>query len=386
MRVNTSQNSPVKIWASILEPEAEQQLLNLAKLPFIHSHVAVMPDAHAGKGSTVGTVIATKGAIIPAAVGVDIGCGMAAVKLPYTLDRLSGDGQLAVLRHDIERSVPVGRFGNKEPAQRWVDFHNLRGAPNESASLDRAAVQLGSLGGGNHFIEVCGDTEGGLWIVLHSGSRNVGKTLAERHIDKAKGLMKQYYISLPDPDLAYLAQGTVEFNAYLKDLMWAQEYAAENRREMLARVMTCVARALGVQALSPELEINCHHNYTSLENHYGKNVYVTRKGAVSAQDGQWGIIPGSMGTRSYIVQGKGNHESFCSCSHGAGRAMSRTQARKLFGVDDLAAQTAGVECRKDDGVVDEIPAAYKDIDQVMADQADLVTVRFTLKQVLCVKG
>lgn len=392
---------PVKIWASDLEPEAEQQVRNMAALPFIYKHVAVMPDAHAGKGSTVGTVIATHGAIIPAAVGVDIGCGMAAVKLPFSVEHLGGDERLRALRHSIERAVPTGRHGNKEPNAHttlaWEALGRnglMEGTEGENARiLGNSRLQLGSLGGGNHFIEICTDEKGGAWIMLHSGSRNIGKCLAERHIDKAKDLMKQYFISLPDPDLAYLAQGTPEFKDYLKDLMWAQGFARSNREEMLRRVLEQVYRHVygadwaEAQTINPvELTVNCHHNYTATENHFGKNIFVTRKGAVSARDGEYGIIPGSMGTRSYIVKGKGNAESFCSCSHGAGRRMSRTKARAMFTVEDLKAQTAGVECRKDADVLDEIPASYKDIDVVMANQADLVDPVHTLKQLICVKG
>lgn len=386
MRVIETKNRPIKIWASIIDPQTEQQLFNMAKMPFIHSHVAVMPDAHLGKGSTVGTVIATDGAIIPAAVGVDIGCGMAALKLPFKLDHIAE--KLGEIRHDIERSVPTGRYGNKATSQRFKTFFETNGYPIgvQATKIGKAAEQLGSLGGGNHFIEICGDEDDGLWIVLHSGSRNIGKCLAEHHIYKAKGLMKQYFISLPDPDLAYLTQGTPEFKEYVDDLMWAQKYAAENRAEMLDRVLKCVRYALKKDNIVAELSINCHHNYTQLENHFGKNIYITRKGAVSAQAGQWGIIPGSMGTKSYIVQGKGNPQSFCSCSHGAGRLMSRTKAKEQFTIEDLVEQTAGVNCRKDAGVIDEIPGAYKDIDVVMEDQKDLVDIRHTLKQVICVKG
>lgn len=334
LRVIAEQKHPIKVWASDLEAEAGQQLRRLADLPFIYKHVAVMPDAHAGRGSTVGTVIATKGAIIPAAVGVDIGCGMSALKLPF---------------------------------------------------------QAEALGGGNHFIEVCVDEEGGAWIMLHSGSRNIGKCLAEIHIDRAKGLMREYFIDLPDPDLAYLAQGTNEFKLYLHDLMWAQKFAMYNREEMMDRALREVLYHVGRLAeyntiKDAAFRVNCHHNYTAIEHHHGKNVYITRKGAVSAREGEWGIIPGSMGTRSYIVKGKGSLDSFMSCSHGAGRRMSRTRARATFTIADLEAQTAGVECLKSSSVLDEIPASYKDIDVVMANQADLVTPVHTLKQLICIKG
>lgn len=391
IRVISETKRPVKIWASDLEPEAEQQVRNMATLPFIYSHVAVMPDAHAGKGSTVGTVIATKGAIIPAAVGVDIGCGMCAVKLPFKVDKF-GDN-LAKLRHSIERSVPTGFQAHSEVTSRMSEA--LQAIPGDISTrkginLDKVAHQLGTLGGGNHFIEVCQDTENGAWIVLHSGSRNLGKTLAEVHIDKAKDLMKQYFIDLPDPDLAFLAQGTDEFKAYISDLLWAQKYAKANRNEMMLRVLREVSMELYGEDKGPDAmiaeRVDCHHNYTAMENHGGHNIWVTRKGAVSAREGELGIIPGSMGAKSFIVKGKGNADSFCSCSHGAGRKMSRSKARKVFTTADLEAQTAGVECRKDDAVLDEIPGSYKDIDLVMKNQADLVEPVYTLKQLICIKG
>lgn len=389
-RVISDTKSPVKIWASDLEGEAEQQLRNLAGLPFIFKHVAVMPDAHAGKGSTVGTVIATKGAIIPAAVGVDIGCGMCAVKLPFGIDRFE---RLPELRHSIERSVPVGREGNRDISPRIEAFFEKVGTPRAKRfdspdKLGKARAQCGSLGGGNHFIEICQDEKGGAWVVLHSGSRNIGKELADIHITEAQGLMKKYLVSLPDPELAYLAQNTVEFDNYIHDLHWAQNYAKQNREEMMVKVLEQVARHVygEPRVIEPEIRVDCHHNYTTMENHFGANIWVTRKGAVSARAGELGIIPGSMGTRSYIVRGLGNPESFNSCSHGAGRRMSRGKARATFTEADLAEQTAGVECRKDKDVIDEIPGAYKDIDVVMANQADLVEPIYTLKQILCVKG
>lgn len=391
MRVISDTKYPVKIWASDLEAEAEQQLRNLAGLPFIYKHVAVMPDAHAGRGSTIGTVIATKGAIIPSAVGVDIGCGMCAVKLPFGINRIE---RLPELRHSIERAVPVGREGNRVLSPRVTEFFNQAGVPrakqfDHALALGKAMSQCGSLGGGNHFIEICQDTEGGAWVVLHSGSRNIGKELADIHITEAKGLMKKYLIDLPDPDLAYLAQHTPEFDAYIHDLHWAQNYAKQNREEMMTKILGQVAwHVFGESGhvIVPELRVDCHHNYTQMENHYGQNVWVTRKGAVSAKLGELGIIPGSMGAKSFIVRGLGNLDSFTSCSHGAGRKMSRTKARASFTTADLVEQTAGVECRKDADVIDEIPGAYKDIDVVMADQADLVQPIYTLKQILCVKG
>lgn len=386
VRIRLDTKKPIKIWASELELGAEKQLVDLSTLPFIHKHVAVMPDAHAGKGSTVGTVIATKGAIIPSAVGVDIGCGMVAVKLPI---KASDIKNLSQLRHSLERSVPVGRNSHKEVTDRIVEEVKKLG-PQLTLPIDKALHQCGTLGGGNHFIEICADEEDNAWVMLHSGSRNIGKQLADIHIQNAKGLMKQYFIELPDPDLAYLAQGTKEFESYLYDLNWAQGYAKANRNEMMLRVLKDVSYHVFGEDKGAEFmtlfRVDCHHNYTSLENHFGSNVYITRKGAVSAKGGEYGIIPGSMGTKSYIVKGLGNPESFNSCSHGAGRKMSRTEARKTFSLEDLKAQTTGVECRKDVDVIDEIPGSYKNIDQVMEDQMDLVIPVYVLKQILCVKG
>lgn len=382
---------PVKIWSDDVEAEAEQQLVNTARLPFVFKHIAAMPDVHGGKGSTVGSVIATKGAICPATVGVDIGCGMAAIKTP--LDHRRVLDAIKEIRHSIERSIPVGFNSHKtsrSPGDKWIGwetFAQLDASQRVLNDKQKFVNQLGTLGGGNHFIEICLDTENHVWVMLHSGSRNIGKTLAEIHIDKAKGLMKKMFIELPDPELAYLAEGTPEFESYMKDLMWAQDYAAENRRIMLDLVMKDLSYCLNNGEPIPRIqEINCHHNYVNRENHFKENVLVTRKGAVRAREGDFGIIPGSMGAKSYIVRGKGSADSFCSCSHGAGRKMSRTRARQLFTTADLAAQTAGVECRKDDGILDEVPAAYKDIEQVMENQSDLVEVVAILKQIMCVKG
>lgn len=393
MKIISNTPVPVKIWSNEVEAEAEAQLRKVASLPFIYKHVAVMPDVHAGKGSTVGTVIATKGAIIPACVGVDIGCGMAAVKLPFQIDIFD---RLPELRHSIERSVPTGHNTVKVPSElAGLAFNNL-GALSETGAaatnrntLEKAQRSIGTLGGGNHFIEICHDENNGAWLMLHSGSRNIGKSLAEIHINKAKELMKQYFISVPDPDLSYLVQGTKEFKEYIHDLMWAQQFASANREEMIRQCLRAISFHLykDDRLTKENLEvINCHHNYTSIENFGGHNVYITRKGAVSAREGQLGIIPGSMGTRSYIVRGLGNVESFCSCSHGAGRKMSRTKARTIFTKEDLIQQTQGIECRKDDAVVDEIPSAYKNIDEVMENQKNLVEPIYTLKQILCIKG
>jgi tRNA-splicing ligase RtcB (3'-phosphate/5'-hydroxy nucleic acid ligase) len=383
-------NVPVKIWSDDIEPEAQQQLENAARLPFVFKHIAAMPDVHAGKGATVGSVIATKGAICPATVGVDIGCGMMAVKLDLSAENKALlSAKIAELRHSIERSIPVGFNSNRDVTEEVMSWGCKNGFPDGLGTNDtqKAVKQLGSLGGGNHFIEVCLDTEGGVWVMLHSGSRNIGKVLAEKHIDKAKGIMKQMFISLPDPDLAYFAQGTPEFTAYVNDVHWAQDYAMMNRAEMMRRILKDLGYMFnnGVP-LEPMVSVNCHHNYLEWEHHYGQNVIVTRKGAVRARAGDLGIIPGSMGTRSYIVRGKGNPESFDSCSHGAGRKMSRTKARATFTVADLERQTLGVECRKDVGILDEIPGAYKPIEEVMANQSDLVEIVAELKQILCVKG
>jgi tRNA-splicing ligase RtcB len=392
IRIINDTPSVIKIWANDLEENAEKQIRQTASLPFIYSHVAVMADAHAGRGSTIGSVIATQGAIIPSAVGVDIGCGMCALQLPIEANELEN---LKTLRHSIERSVPTGREGNREVSNRVDDIFSAMGAPPsfpiENKLVKNAIRQMGSLGGGNHFIEICTDEFGKIWIMLHSGSRNIGKELAERHIDKAKGLAKERMLELPDPDLAYFTESMPEFQAYIGDLLWAQEYAKNNRNEMLLRIVKDLSYHLYQDArllaqMNSFFRVDCHHNFCQLENHFGTEVWITRKGAVSAKAGQYGIIPGSMGAKSFIVQGKGNPESFNSCSHGAGRKMSRTEARRKFNESDLQLQTVGVECRKDRAVIDEIPSAYKDIDEVMKNQEDLVEPIFQLKQILCIKG
>jgi tRNA-splicing ligase RtcB len=385
------QKVPAKIWseASSIEPEALNQLQNMASLPFVFKHVAAMPDVHLGKGATVGSVIATKNAVIPAAVGVDIGCGMMAVKTP--LDHRVVQDKIRSLRSAIEEVIPLGRDSHKRMSKQvsqWKGWKDL-GAHEliDKELVQRARLQLGTLGGGNHFIEVCLDLENNVWIMLHSGSRNIGKSLAERHINRAKGLMKQHLIGLPDPDLAYLEEGTSPFKQYIEDLHWCQGYAFQNRIEMMDLVFQALAKVVNNGVAVPRLlEVNCHHNYTQKETHFGEKVWLTRKGAVNAAKDQLGIIPGSMGTKSYIVRGLGNAESFHSCSHGAGRRMSRSEAKRRYTLKDLADQTVGVESRKDAGVIDEIPAAYKDIDQVMANQTDLVEVVAQLKQIMCVKG
>lgn len=385
---------PIKLWTNNIEDSALTQLKNLARLPFIASNgVACMPDVHAGIGSTVGTVIATEKAIIPAAVGVDIGCGMNAIRLSLKASELPDS--LLEIRNQIERDVPLGTGGaqsrpasydqqerQKPLADRYLDIcEKTPGIRNKNAER-----QLGSLGSGNHFIELCIDESQDVWVMLHSGSRGVGNLIGRYFIEKAKRRMEQYFISLPDGDLAYLPEDTDDFNDYIEAVNWAQDYALENRRVMMEAVVAALRRHIAVEFLITQEAINCHHNYVARENHFGRNLWVTRKGAIRAREGDLGIIPGSMGQRSFIVQGKGNLESYCSCSHGAGRKMSRTQARKTFTVADLVAQTEGIECRKDDAVLDEIPGSYKNIDEVMANQQDLIEVVHTLKQVLCVKG
>ncbi len=380
-----------KVWATNLEETTRQQILNVLGLPFIYSHVAIMPDAHFGMGATIGSVIATKGAIIPSAIGVDIGCGMCAVKLPFKVDRLGHN--LSAIRSSIERSVPVG-FNQHQNIDNHEIFNHLSSTPNfllkEKKIYEKCLYQMGTLGGGNHFIEVCQDTENNAWVMLHSGSRNVGKTLADYHINKAKSLMKEYFISVPHPDLSYLVQTSKEFKEYIHDLNWAQQYAKLNRNKMMRLVLKDISHYVYGEDVGEEkmtdFRVDCHHNYAQMENHFGQNVWITRKGAVSARLGEFGIIPGSMGAKSFIVKGLGNPDSFCSCSHGAGRKMSRTKAREIFTETDLSNQTLGVECRKDSGVIDEIPSAYKDIEEVMNNQSDLCEKVYELKQLICIKG
>lgn len=394
--INEEGSRPIKIWTEDVEAEALTQLKNLARLPFIAGNgVACMPDVHAGKGSTIGTVIATDKAIIPAAVGVDIGCGMNAVRLSLKASDLPDS--LVNIRHQIERDVPLGAGGahqaNRLPASNhtlWAEVPDkvLSGVfgGNNRKFYDKAENQLGSLGSGNHFIELCIDENQDVWIMLHSGSRGVGNMIGSYFIEKAKRRMEMYFINLPDGDLAYLPENTDEFNDYVEAVNWAQNYALENRKLMMETVIAALRRHIPIEFTITQEAINCHHNYVQKENHFGRNLWVTRKGAIRAREGDLGIIPGSMGQRSYIVRGKGNPESYCSCSHGAGRRMSRSKARKTFTTADLVAQTEGVECLKTDAVLDEIPGAYKNIDEVMNNQTDLVEVVHTLKQVLCVKG
>lgn len=385
------ENVPIRLWANLHEVESEalRQLKAVASLPWVAHHVAVMPDVHVGKGATVGSVIAMRGAVAPAAVGVDIGCGMAAVKTNLSADQLPDD--LGRLRLAIEAKVPVGREQHRESIWQQSKQHDRVEALlqrfeelNEPKHrlFGRVQLQLGTLGGGNHFIELCLDTEKQVWILLHSGSRFIGAALAERHMSEAAGLVHNR--SLPDPDLAVFLAGSPRFDAYRRALYWAQDYAALNRSLMLERVQAVLLKRWPRTKF--EAPISCHHNYVAEEHHFGEDLLITRKGAIRAGAGEMGIIPGSMGARSYIVRGKGNALSFESASHGAGRRMSRNQARQAFSLEDLARQTEGVECRKDRGVIDEAPKAYKDIRRVMELQQDLVEVVAELKQVLCIKG
>src|SRR3989440_2389157 len=386
---------PVKVYTGEIEAAARQQVVNISRLPIVHHHVAAMPDVHLGIGATVGSVIPTRKAIIPAAVGVDIGCGMIARRLSLTGNELD-EASLRKVFNQISRDVPVG-----------FESHNDRDARAEAAKGFRKGLtkimerhpgigkrvgkraswvhQLGTLGGGNHFIELCLDEDNRAWVMLHSGSRGIGNAIGSYFIELAKGDAQRNQIRLPDRDLAYFPEGAQHFDDYVAAVGWAQDYARANRAEMIDLVLEAMRRHLPSFEATGEA-VNCHHNYVEREFHYGEHVWLTRKGAIRAGRGELGIIPGSMGARSYIVRGKGAAESFQSCAHGAGRRMSRHAAQKRFSVADLEQQTAGVVCRKDKGVLDEIPGAYKDIDEVMANQADLIEPLHTLKQVLCVKG
>ncbi|MBZ6086740.1 RtcB family protein [Streptomyces olivaceus] len=386
---------PIRMWTDPagVEEGALQQLRNVATLPWIKG-LAVMPDVHYGKGATVGSVIAMRGAVCPAAVGVDIGCGMSAVKTSLTANDLPGD--LSRLRSKIEQAIPVGRGMHDSPLEPgrfhglatsgWDDFWGRFDGVAEAVKFrhERAGKQMGTLGSGNHFVEVCTDTTGSVWLMLHSGSRNIGKELAEHHIGVARGLPHNQ--GLVDRDLAVFVADTPQMAAYRNDLFWAQEYAKYNRTLMMALLKDVVRREFKKARPVFEPEISCHHNYVAEERYEGMDLLVTRKGAIRAGSGDYGIIPGSMGTGSYIVKGLGNADSFNSASHGAGRRMSRNAAKRRFSTRDLEEQTRGVECRKDSGVVDEIPGAYKPIDQVIDQQRDLVEVVAKLKQVVCVKG
>jgi tRNA-splicing ligase RtcB len=378
------------------------QIRHLAALPILAGPIAIMPDVHLGKGAAVGSVIPTRGAIIPAAVGVDIGCGMVAVRTTLTAGDLPDS--LSAIRAQIEGDVPVGFAAHKAPLalddrtperamlarsrdalmHRFLRLRIMARVGKYDAK--RVSHQLGSLGGGNHFIELTLDEADRVWIMLHSGSRNIGNTIGTTAITLARRRAEREHIHLPDRDLAWLVEGDADFDEYVEGLRFAQDYAALNRDLMIDLVLAALGRTFPGPIAVRESAVNCHHNYAGIEAHDGQSMWITRKGAVSARDGELGIIPGSMGTTSYIVRGKGNPAAYASCSHGAGRRMSRSEARRRFSRADLAAQTAGVECRKDAGVIDELPAAYKDIDQVMAAQADLVQIVHTLHQVLCVKG
>ncbi len=404
MQVLKENGAPVKMWTDgvPVEDEAKAQLLRTASLPFVYKHVAVMPDVHVGLGATIGSVVPTIRAIIPAAVGVDIGCGMIAQRLDLGANDLPD--HLGDVRSSIEAAIPVGRTSNGGPRDEgswrgdvpsdveraWGDLSDgwdaaLYDGPDKLRHrypLDH----LGTLGTGNHFIEVCLDEADRVWVMLHSGSRGPGNAIGRTYIEAAKREMERWHIHLPDKDLSYLPEGSQWYSGYIRAVTWAQRFAQVSRNLMIAQTIRAVANALG-RELAPQQEaVNCHHNYVAMENHFGRNVWVTRKGAVRAREGDWGIIPGSMGARSFIVRGKGNPDSFHSCSHGAGRVMSRRQARERFSVEDHKKATDGVECRKDDGVLDETPGAYKDIAAVMEAQSDLVDVVHTLRQVVCVKG
>lgn len=402
MQVIQDGGSVIKAWTDSveLEDEARKQLVNVSRMPFIYRHVAVMPDVHWGVGATVGSVIPQLGAVIPAAVGVDIGCGMMAVRTNIKAHDLPES--LKAIRTCIENAVPHGRTNDGGDGDRGA-WHNIPAVNAElwegqfaerfkaitdkhpKAKGKNTANHLGTLGTGNHFIELCLDESMNVWIMLHSGSRGIGNRFGQYFIELAKDDMRKWLINLPDADLAYFPEGTEHFNDYWEAVDWAQGYAMANRRLMMNQVLTALAKHFH-NIETTEEAVNCHHNYVSRENHFGKNVLITRKGAVRARAGELGIIPGSMGAKSFIVSGKGNPESFNSCSHGAGRRMSRGKAKKTISLEQHEAATAGVECRKDADVIDESPAAYKDIDAVMEAQKDLVEIVHTLKQVVCVKG
>lgn len=402
-QVIATERFPIYSWTEgvSIEESAIKQLKNIANMPFIHHHVAVMPDVHWGMGATVGSVIATKGAIIPAAVGVDIGCGMMAVRTTIRAEHLPDN--LFSMRSNIERVIPHGRTNDGREGDKgaWHDISegnyaafavmqedlNLITAkhPKICRAAQRAPNHLGTLGTGNHFVELCLDTENFLWVMLHSGSRGIGHSIGNYFINLAKEDMRKWFVNLPDADLAYFPEGTQYFDDYLQAVRWAQGFAKRNREMMMDAVLATLRTSFPDFSIT-DTAINCHHNYVNEEKHYGARVWLTRKGAVRAQKGDLGIIPGSMGAKSFIVRGLGNHESFNTCSHGAGRIMSRTQAKKQFTLEDHARDTMGVECRKDEEVLDETPKAYKDIEKVMAAQSDLVEIVHTLKQVVCVKG
>lgn len=386
------QPHPVKVWTDDIDSQTAEQLRRTASLPFIYHHVAGMPDVHLGKGATIGSVISTVKAIIPAAVGVDIGCGINAARLSLIASDLPDN--LKELRHAIESVIPIGPGQEHQTAKIRGDSPLAKGLDNilhlnpelrKMMKPGRWAHQAGTLGGGNHFFELCLDEVDNLWVMLHSGSRGIGNAIGRHFIAQAKRDMEHHHIHLPDADLAYFQEGAKHYHGYIEAVNWAQEYARINRELMMKAALRILARYLPAFSVTQEA-INCHHNYIEHEEHFGREVWVTRKGAIRARVGDLGVIPGSMGTSSYIVRGLGNPDSFFSCSHGAGRRLSRTQAKKQYTVQDLIAQTAGVECRKDKGVIDEIPEAYKDIDTVMKNQSDLVEIVHTLRQIVNIKG
>lgn len=394
---------PIKSWTKGVpfESEAKEQLKNISRMPFIHKWVAAMPDVHLGKGATIGSVVPTLGAVIPAAVGVDIGCGMMAVRTSMHASQLPDN--LSGVRSAIEQAVPHGRSARARGGRdkgAWGDVPNdvmtawsplatqfdVLKEKHRVLKNTNNLNHLGTLGTGNHFIEMCLDEHGSVWLMLHSGSRGVGNRIGTHFIELAKKDMERWHIHLPDSDLAYLPEGSDHFEQYVEAVEWAQNFARINREVMMNRVILAVRKALGIDFEARMEAVNCHHNYVSREHHYGEDVLVTRKGAVRARKDELGIIPGSMGAKSFIVRGLGNEESFCSCSHGAGRVMSRTKAKKLVSLEEHRQATADVECRKDAGVIDETPSAYKPIEKVMEAQKDLVEIVYTLKQVVCVKG
>lgn len=380
-------------WASIIDPVTREQAERTARMPFIHPHLALMPDAHLGKGATVGSVIPTDGAIMPAAVGVDIGCGMVAVRTQLHESDLPEDR--SSVRRAIASAVPLSAGGANRTIGREHTIARLDqlAAAAQEIELDPTAYakawrhQLGTLGSGNHFLEVTLDESGTVWLFLHSGSRGVGNRIATHHTRVAQDYCRRHFISLPDDDrdLAYLVEGTAEFDAYVREMRWAQTYALLNREEMMDRMVACLQEWVGVEVQRVE-EINCHHNYTEPERHFGRDVWLSRKGAISAREGEAGLIPGSMGTASYVVEGLGNPVALHSAPHGAGRVYSRTKARKTFTLEQLAQAMEGIEYEHSAAFLDEIPGAYKDIDQVMADASELVRVRHTLRQIVNVKG
>jgi len=400
--IQNENSAPIKAWTKGVpfEPQAQAQIANIAKMKMVHSHIAVMPDVHLGKGATIGSVIPSTNAVIPAAVGVDIGCGMVAHKTSLRANQLPDN--LTAIRSAFEAAVPHGRTGRGRRndrgawcnipdlvATRWLELQTRfeRICEKHPAIKNSNNVHhLGTMGTGNHFLELCIDENDAVWIMLHSGSRGVGNRIGMYFIALAKKEMERHQINLPDGDLAYLREGSDYFDDYVEAVQWAQDFARINREIMMHNALIALKKQLGIEFNSAELAVNCHHNYISKEHHFGHDCYVTRKGAVRAQKGEMGIIPSNMGERSFIVRGLGNPESFNSCSHGAGRVMSRTKAKKVYNIKDQEAATQGVECRKDASVIDEIPHAYKNIDDVMNAQKDLVEVVHTLKQIVCVKG